>query len=496
MSRPIDPLRYLNTVEMEAIHEAAVQVLDEVGIWVNSEEALNYLDDYGCRVDYDTRIVRFPPDVVQDAVVHMRAQYADPNRIPQRMSVRYSELYFSTRPYRVRADFTTNTGGFCVFIYDLEGRRRRATLEDVRDSIRLANALDCIDYMGLPVAAQEIPAPIRPAQMAAELVKSTRKLGGVEVFDRLDVEFVTRIAEIAAGGAAELRRDPILVGYAEARSPLCIDRNMAEILIEYVKRGLPQSLDTMPNGGMTAPMTPAGVLALGVAETLGGLILGYAVDRDAIMSVDIIASQADMGSGLYSYSSFERMPLLAAGTQMINEFYGCPSGTHGGKTDACFPGVQAGIEKVMSMLFPVLAGTTGVGTMGHLENAVTFSPQQLVIDNEIARGVRRALRGFEVNAETLAVEVIREVGPNGHFIGHEHTLRHLRDEVLATKMFDRLNWAAATKQEVRGIEERAKRVAADLMGKETEPILTPDQENAIDEVIGEAAAKRRERGEM
>jgi trimethylamine--corrinoid protein Co-methyltransferase len=481
---------------MKAIHEAAVQVLDEVGMWVDSDEALNYLEDYGCRVDYDSRMVHFPPDVVEDAVAHMRAQHADPKRVPRRMSVRYSELYFSTKPYRIHADFATNTGGFCVFIYDLEGRRRRATMEDVRASIRLANALDCIDYMGLPVAAQETPVRLRPVQMAAELVKSTRKLGGVEVFDRLDVEFVTRIAEIAAGGAEELRRNPILVGYGEARSPLCIDRNMAEILIEYVKRGLPQSLDTMPNGGMTAPMTPAGVLAMGIAETLGGLILGYAVDRDAVMSVDVIASQADMGSGLYSYSSFERMPLLAAGTQMINEFYGCPSGTHGGKTDACHPGMQAGMEKVMSMLFPVLAGTIGVGTMGHLENAVTFSPQQLVIDNEIARGVRRALRGFEVNPETLAVEVIRDVGHNGQFIGHEHTLRHLREEVLATKMFDRLNWAAATNQAVRGIEEKAKLVAAELMNQEYDPVLTPEQEAAIDAVVAEAATKRRERGEM
>jgi trimethylamine--corrinoid protein Co-methyltransferase len=214
------------------------------------------------------------------------------------------------------------------------------------------------------------------------------------------------------------------------------------------------------------------------------------------MSVDIIASQADMRSGLYTYASFERMPLLAAGTQMINEFYGCPSGTHGGKTDVCYPGVQAGLEKVMSMLFPVLAGTIGVGTMGHLENAVTFSPQQLVIDNEIARGVRRALRGFEVNAETLAVDVIREIGPNGNFMAHDHTLRHLRDEVLATKMFDRLNWGASVDQDVRGTEARAKRIAAELMSRETEPILTREKELAIDAVVAEAAAKRRELGQM
>jgi trimethylamine--corrinoid protein Co-methyltransferase len=271
---------------------------------------------------------------------------------------------------------------------------------------------------------------------------------------------------------------------------------MAEILVAYVEGGLPQSLDTMPNGGMTAPMTPAGVLAMGIAESLGGLILGYAVDPNAVLSVDVIASQADMSSGLYAYASFERMPMLAAGTQMINEYYGCPSGTHGGKTDACYPCVQAGMEKVMSMLFPVLAGAVGIGTMGHLENAVTFSPQQLVIDNEIAGGIRRALRGFEVRPETLAVDVIRQVGPNGTFIDHKHTLQHLRDEVFASKMFDRRNWDAIATRDGGGVEERARSIAADLMGSEVAPVLTPDQERAIDEVVAEAESTRRELGQL
>jgi trimethylamine--corrinoid protein Co-methyltransferase len=496
MGRLVTPIRFLSQVEMEAIHKTALQILDEVGMWIDSDEALHYLEDYGCKVAYDTRTVRFPSDLTQQTVDQMCQAYANPQRIPQRMSVRYSEIYFSTKAHRIHHEFTTNTGGFCVFIYDLEGHRRPATMEDVRACIRLADALDNVDFMGLPVSAQEVPHTMRPVIMAAELVKMTRKLGGVETFDRLDVEFITRIAEIAAGSPEELRRNPILVGYAEARSPLCLDRNMAEILVEYIMKGLPQSLDTMPNAGMTAPTTVAGCLALGVAESLGGLILGYAVDPDAILSIDVCPSKADMRTGLYAYASPERMPLLAANIQMINEFYGCPSGTHGGKTDACYPGVQVGMEKVMSMLFPIMAGSVGIGTMGHLENAVTFSPQQLVIDNEIAGSVRHMLKGFEVSRETLALDVIKEIGPGGSFLEHSHTLKHFREELFVSKMFDRLNWDAAINQPVRGIEERAKAVAAELMTKETQPPLTPEQERAIDEVVAEAWAKRRELGQV
>jgi trimethylamine--corrinoid protein Co-methyltransferase len=127
---------------------------------------------------------------------------------------------------------------------------------------------------------------------------------------------------------------------------------------------------------------------------------------------------------------------------------------------------------------------------------VTFSPQQLVIDNEIAGSVRHMLKGFEVTPETLAVDVIKEIGPNGSFLQHEHTLRHLRNEIFPSNLFERLNWSAAHGQPVRGIEERAKLVAAELMRKATSPALSPEQEQAIDEVVAEAWAKRRELGQV
>ena len=486
-----EPIRMLSPEEMEAIHTNAVRILDEVGIRLESDEAIDYLVSGGCRANRDKHIVTFPPDVVNRWVDTMRSDYDNPDRKPEKMSVRYSHIKFRKEPHHVYRNFSVNTGGFCCFIYDLEGNRRNADIEDVRRSINLAHHLEHITYMGLPVSAQEVPHTLRPVTMAAELVKRTSKLGGVETFRRSDVGYITEIAEIAAGGKKELRENPILVGYGEVRSPLCIDANMAEIMIEYIKLGLPQSLDTMPNAGATAPATAAGVLALGVAETLAGLVLGYCVDENAFMSIDVCPSFVDMSSGLYRYFSPERGSLLSAQIQMIAEYYGCPSGTHGGKTDSCYFNIQTGMDKALSMLMPVLAGSCGVGVVGQLENAVTFSPVQLVIDNEIAGFIKNMLKGIDVNEDTLAFDTVKEVGPGGEFMTSEHTLNHFRKSSYFSELWDHLAWSAAHADTHVSMIERAAAKAEELMNRDPEPVLSKEQEAEIDEVVKRAEMESR-----
>jgi trimethylamine--corrinoid protein Co-methyltransferase len=482
----IEPIRYLSRDEMDTIHQSALQILERTGMWVDHVKALEYLRAAGCRVDMDRRTVKFPPEVVEAAVSRMRRNFQTLGRQPARMSVRYSQVRFDSQPFRVHDDFTVSAGGFCVFICDLDGQRRRATLQDVRQSLKLADRLDQIAYTGLPCAAQDVPVEVRPVVMAAELAKATRKLGGIETFRREHVGYIVRIGEIVAGGREAHRRDPILVGYAEARTPLCIDAVMADVMLAHLELGLPQSLDTMPNGGATAPMTAAGILSLGLAETLGGLVLGFAVDANATLTLDITPSYCDMRSMHFGYAGAERMPLLAARVQLISEYYGCPSGIHGGKTDACVAGIQVGVEKALSMYAAVMAGAIGFGTVGHLENAVTFSPLQLVIDNEIARYVRRAVRGIEVSDETLALDVIEQTGINANTFDHEHTTQHYRDEELLSPFFDCLSWGAGDSLDRDRFEKRATTRARELLAAESAPVLSAEQEAAIDEIVKEA----------
>ncbi len=483
----LEPLRYLSPEEMKSIHEAALRLLERTGMWIDHVQALEYLRAAGCRVDMDSRTVKFPPEQVEAAIARMRRNFQDPGRWPKRLSVRYSQVRFDAQPFQVHEDFTVSADGFCCFIWDMVGERRYATLEDVRQSLKLADQLDQIAYTGLPCSAQDVPVEVRPVVMAAELAKATRKYGGIETFTRKDVGYINRIGEIVAGSREAHRRNPILVGYAEARTPLCIDAVMADVMLAHLELGLPQSLDTMPNGGATAPMSPPSVLALGIAETLGGLVLGYAVDPDATMTVDVTPGYCDMRSMQYRSAGGERVPMLAARVQMISEYYGCPSGIHAGKTDACVPGIQAAVEKSISMYGAVMAGAIGFGTVGQLENMITFSPLQLAIDNEMVRYVRHAIRGFEVNEETLALGVIEELGHGGQAFDHPHTVQNFRKLEMLSPYFDLCRWGSGDSLDRERFEKRAAAKVRQALAAECAPVLTPDQEAAIDEVVKEAA---------
>ncbi len=482
-----EPLKVLSRQDMEKIHNAALEILETVGMRIESEKALSCLEAAGCKVDQSGYIVKFPQKLVQYCVDKMKADYDNPKRMPKQMAVRYSHIRFRREKHRIHPDFTTSAGGFCCFIHDLEGNRRPANLDDVRRSINLVNKLDHIDYTGLPVADQQTPAQIRPVKMAAEIAKYTTKFGGVETFNKHDIPYLIEIGSIIKGGTEKLKAEPILVGYAETRSPLCLDRNMAEIFIEYIERGLPQTVDTMANGGATAPVTPAGLLAISIAETLGPLVLAYTVDQNAVVGVDIIPSFCDMTSGLFRYATAERIPLLIARLQLISEYYGCPSGVHGGKTDSCFVNVQAGIQKAMTTAFPVLAGAVGIGTVGHLENAVTFSPQQLVIDNEIFACMRRTLEPIDVNDDTLALDVIKEVGIAGNYLEHPHTAQNFRKELFLSGLLETLPWAAAHKQDLPGMENKARQKAKQFWSQKPQLILETQKLKEVEKVLKQAS---------
>lgn len=489
-----EPIRFLTEEEMATLHKSALRILAEVGMKIDHDEALDYLQAAGCKINREKMQVKIPEEVSQKCVDKMKQDYRL-RKNPEMMSVRYSHIRFKQEPFRIHHDFSVNSGGYCVFIYDLKGVRRYATLQDTREALILADRLDQITYTGLPVAAQDIPLPIRQIRMAAELVKHTSKLGGIEALSPFDIEYIQRIGEIVRGSRKELKKRPILIGYAEAKSPLTLDHNMCEIFIEYIKRGMPQSLDTMPDAGLTAPIHPAGLMAVGLAETIAGLVLAYAIDPDAVVTLDITPSFADPSTGIFRYAGSERASLICARIQLLGEYYGCPSGVHGGKTDSLFPDIRCGVEKGISMIMPILAGAIGIGTVGHIENALTYSPIQLVMDNEIARYVRSVLKGFEVSEDTVNLDLIKQVGIGGSYMQEMNTAQYFREFINLSPFFTVESWGnRQIVDETKRWENMAKAKVKKILAEEHKSPLKNEQIKEIDAVIKEAEARLTEKG--
>ena len=486
MSRLFGRIRILTDDEMKMIHDAAIEILDSVGMKIYHGEAREILGEIGCRADETSFIVRFPPEVVENSVDRMRKDFLKPERAGLKQGIRYQEVCYYKRDEELYHNFTCNAGGFCTLIYGLDGKRRRATMADLHDSFKLVNALDDITHSGLPVSDQETPHTLRPIKMSAELAKYTTKLGGIEAWTVDDIRYIEEIATVVRGSRERLLAEPCLVGYAESRSPLAFDKNMAALFIEYIRRGFPQSLDVMPCAATTAPATGAGTLALGLAETLAGLVLGYAVDENAVLSIDFNGGYSDMSSLLYSIAGPDRQALMGGWIQMLRELYGISAGVHGGKTHACEPGFQAGMEKMQSALFPLLCGASGIGTVGQVENFMTFSPVQLVLDAELIRSVRRIFSGFEVNAETLSLDAVRRVGPEGNFISDPATAELFRSEFWLSDLTECLSWESYSKKKIRSMENLAAEKAREIMAQPLEPVLDEYQVAEIDRIVEHA----------
>ena len=486
MSRVFGKMKVLTDNEMQLVHDAALEILESIGMRIHHQEAREILRNFGCNVNEDNNNVKFPGKLVENAVLKMRKDFLRPERKGLKQGIRYGEVSYYKRDEELHYDFTCNAGGFCTLIHDANGRRRKATMNDLHDGLKLINALDDITYSGLPVSDQETPHVLRPIKMAAELAKYTTKLGGIEAWTLDDIRYIEEIGTVVRGSSENLRRKPCLIGYAESRSPLALDDNMAALFIEFVRRGFPQSIDTMPCAGTTAPATGAGTLAVGLAETLAGLVLGYAVDENAIMSIDFTGGYADMGSMLFSVGSPDRNVLMGAWVQMISTFYGITSAVHGGKTNACAPGFQAGLEKMQSIMLLLFCGASGIGTVGQIENLMTFSPVQLVVDAELVRSVRRMMAGFEVNSETLALDIIKKVGPEGNFIAEPHTYEHFREEFWLSDLTECMSWESYSRESIKGMENRAEEKAREIIRQALDPVLDDQQVAEIDRIVEHA----------
>jgi len=453
-------LRFLSHGDIQAIHKASLIILRDTGVKVHHGEALRLLREAGAAVHGDNKIARLPEQLVMDCVTQTGKQYVLHGRDPQRAArLGHGDSVWMSSP------------GQYTWIDSRSGRRRGATLGDVRDAVRLGDALDHIHIVGAMGQPEEIPETWRDVFLTGELVKGTTKPTRCWVRNGRTARAILEIYRTITGGEQALRDKPMAEAFLEPISPLQLPEHGLEIVKVFAQAGQPVSIGPMAMTSATAPGTLAGTLAQENAEILAGLVVTQLFARGTPVMYGGIPHIMDPRTSICSFGSPEQGLMAVAMVQMAR-FYGLPAYVNVGLTDAKTLDAQAGIEKASSMLLGVLAGADTFGHCGICGTDHGASLEWLYADNELAAYVRRIARGFETDAETLATEVVHRVGPCGNFLAEEHTVRHFRDELwLPGPAWTRQSWDGWETDGSTSMAQRAsERVRTILAAHEVEPL--------------------------
>jgi len=464
----------LSRGEIENAHYASLEVLETVGMVVQEETALKLLEEAGASVDSKRKLVKIPQHLIQETL----------RKIPKGGRTHYGR----NRKYDVKTDERVcfRAGSPVPYTYDIDtGEHRSATKKDLEYTVKLMNGLSNVHICFQPYIISDVPAEVITQHTAEIMFKNTEKPVGMVTFGRKGTEDFIRMAAVVVGGMEELIKRPIIEVCCEPTSPLQIDRLQLEMLIEFARHKLPIEIAGMPTAGSTAPMTLAGTLVQANAEHLCMMLTAQLVNPGVHVQVNAMPGIIDPRTGINTYGAIERMMLQVAMIQLYRSRYGMEVFASGGVSDSKTSDEQAGYERMANMLLPALAGAYGITSLGNLESYLTVSPAQLVIDNEIAGMILRGMSGIELNDETLAVDVIRKVGPGGHFLSEKHSLKHIK-ELYIPELADRKTrgeWqAAGSKDILQRAKEKAKKI---LDAHEPEPLERGVQEE-LSKIVREA----------
>jgi trimethylamine--corrinoid protein Co-methyltransferase len=462
-------LRVLSEEDIRRVHLAVLAVLEETGVRVEYRPAIELFRDHGCRVDFDKRLVFISEHVLRKALATAPSSFT---------------LYAKSREWDVAVDTDRiyTIGGSCALaVLDLDGLRRPAALQDLVDLTRLQDGLENLHIMHSLVVPQDIPQPGFERIMFATVMKHTTRNFYSQGQGPRSIRDQIEMAAVIQGSAEEVARRPIFTIVCCLISPLVQTTERVAELMESARLSIPLYVEVDTMAGATAPVTIAGALVEECANVLCGVTLAQLVNPGCPCIFSIASGIMNMANGQYVGAAPESNLLHAATAQMAR-FYKLPF-QGGTGIEATVPDAQAGYERALQVLTNALAGTNFIHlSVGMMEQMLLASYEQCVIDDEIIGAAFRIARGLEVNEETLAVDVIREIGPGGHFLGHDHTARNFRRELWFPKLTNRdtyPGWMAAGGKDMR---QRANERARQILASHHPRPLTAEQERELDRI--------------
>ncbi len=473
----VPALQLLSRDEIESIHLASMKILEEVGVRVHNDAALKLLSSAG--VEVDGKLARIPQHLVKECLV----------KAPSTVKL-YSR---DGRHDRVLEGnkITYNPGSAALYILDSNtGEVRRPLSKDLVDFVRLTDSLEFVQAQSTALVVSDVPEEVVDRYRLYLVLKNSPKAVITGTFSIDGLYDMKRMLEVVAGGESELARRPMAIFDTCPSAPLQWSELLSQNLIDCAKFGIPAEILPMPQLGATGPATLAGSLVQHNAEFLSGLVMSQITKPGAPVIYGGSPTTFDQRYCTARLGAIETM-MLGCSYAQIGKYYGLPTHMYLGLSDAKIVDAQSGFEAGLGIVLGALAGVNVISGPGMLGFENCQSLEKLVIDDTICGMALRLVEGVRVDGETMALDLMRKVGPGGTYLAEKHTLEWTKKEqFLPSDLIDRQTFKAWQAAGSKDIVERAREIVQRTLRDHHPEPLQSDVKKDLDNVMEDIMKQR------
>ena len=470
---------FFTSNQIDLLRTKVFDLLENHGVKLDPHpEMLDALAKAGIAVDGKTHMVRFTKSVLESLIELAPKEFVLGARGKERvLALPRPDGTFYTR---------TNTGAH-GWIDPETSQYRKVTSEDLAGWAKLINRLDDIHFIPY-LFCDNVPTETADIHGLSILLKNTDKHIWVQPYSTPSVEYLIKLGAAAAGGETALRANPVISMIVCSLAPRAFKHMDLEIILQSAKAFLPIHACSLPGAGGTAPATMPGVIVMAAAEILAMLAMAQAVQPGTPVVACPIIFSTDMRTGRSLQSSVEAFKGASGAIQFIKAAFNLPTHNYGSGSDSPTADEQSMSERAMLTTLMGLSGSDILGGAGQLEVATAVSPLQLMVDNEVMGMVRQIAKGFALDEESLAWDVLTKGKPGDHFLTSPHTLRHCRD-AFVPRTFTRLTREGWERQGSKSFSERVLEHYRELMRGENECRIPAEQARKLETIVREADGK-------
>ncbi|UCC19467.1 MAG: trimethylamine methyltransferase family protein [Promethearchaeota archaeon] len=465
-------LEVLTNEEIELIHNNTLELLETIGVKVESPETRAFLKENGCFIDNENpKFVKYPADLVKKYLKSVPSSFS---------------LWGHDGSFQLDIDTKTvnfATVGTPVKIYDPESKKgiRKTVLSDSIKQIRIVDTLKNISCSHTDVWPNDVPYTELHWHIIHAWAHNSSKPYGLGCIGRTAMQDTMNLLSIIVGGEEELKKRPRLIGFYNPTSPLIHSQILLNGLFIFAKYNQPLIVAPAACAGSTAPVTLAGLLVQANMETLSAIVLTQLINPGAPVFYSSMSAPMDPPTGNVAWGSIET-GLITAATAQMARYYNIPSRGPGLVTESkCFD-IQNGYERFMTLFCSASAGINYITCAGTYESSLSEALELLVIDDELCSIVKRGLEGIKVGEESLAIEQIKRVAASGKsYLSLKHTAKNTRKELFVPLLADRNRRSLWQKAGATDIMERAKEKVEKILSTQKGPDIPEDIEQELNE---------------